>query len=89
MALLAEELVEEWLNRHGYFTIRGVKLGVHEMDLFLNCFKRQALQFGDLPTSSAAPSGSRERKSLASGNDFAASTSSNPGSRNTTRSMWD
>jgi hypothetical protein len=33
MALLAEELVEEWLNRQGYFTIRGIKLGVHEMDL--------------------------------------------------------
>jgi hypothetical protein len=33
MALLAEELVEEWLNRNGYFTIRGVKLGVHEIDL--------------------------------------------------------
>lgn len=33
MALLAEELVEEWLNRSGYFTIRGVKVGVHEIDL--------------------------------------------------------
>jgi hypothetical protein len=33
MALLAEELVEEWLNRNGYFTIRGIKLGVHEIDL--------------------------------------------------------
>ena len=33
MALLAEELVEEWLNRKGHFTIRGAKLGVHEMDL--------------------------------------------------------
>jgi hypothetical protein len=33
MALLAEEIVEEWLNRHGYFTIRGIKLGVHEIDL--------------------------------------------------------
>lgn len=33
MALLAEELVEEWLNRQGYFTIRGIKLGIHEMDL--------------------------------------------------------
>ena len=33
MALLAEELVEEWLNRSGYFTIRGIKLGVHEIDL--------------------------------------------------------
>ena len=33
MALLAEELVEEWLNRQGYFTIRGIKLGVQEIDL--------------------------------------------------------
>jgi len=33
MALLAEQIVEEWLNRNGYFTMRGVKLGVHEMDL--------------------------------------------------------
>jgi hypothetical protein len=33
MALLAEELVEEWLNRKGYFTIRGIRLGVHEIDL--------------------------------------------------------
>jgi hypothetical protein len=33
MSLLAEELVEEWLNRQGYFTIRGIKLGVHEIDL--------------------------------------------------------
>ena len=33
MALLAEELVEEWLNRKGYFTIRGLKLGVDEIDL--------------------------------------------------------
>jgi len=33
MALLAEEIVEEWLNRQGYFTIRGIKIGVHEMDI--------------------------------------------------------
>ncbi len=33
MALLAEELVQEWLNRKGYFTIRGLKLGVQEIDL--------------------------------------------------------
>ena len=33
MALLAEELVEEWLNRQGYFSIRGVKIGVDEIDL--------------------------------------------------------
>jgi hypothetical protein len=33
MALLAEEVVEEWLRRSGFFTIRGIKLGVHEIDL--------------------------------------------------------
>jgi hypothetical protein len=33
MALLAESLVEEWLNREGYFTIRGVRHGLGEMDL--------------------------------------------------------
>lgn len=33
MALLAESLVEEWLNRAGYFTIRGARFGVSEMDL--------------------------------------------------------
>ena len=33
MALLAESLVEEWLNREGFFTIRGVRHGVREMDL--------------------------------------------------------
>ena len=33
MALLAEEIVEEWLNRQGYFTIRGIRLGVDELDL--------------------------------------------------------
>lgn len=33
MARLAEELVEEWLNRQGYFTIRGLKMGTAEMDL--------------------------------------------------------
>ena len=33
MALLAEEIVEEWLNRQGFFTIRGIKVGVYEMDI--------------------------------------------------------
>ncbi len=33
MALFAEALVEEWLNRSGYFTIRGVKVGNSEIDL--------------------------------------------------------
>ena len=33
MALMGEEVVEEWLNRNGYFTIRGIKIGVHEIDI--------------------------------------------------------
>jgi hypothetical protein len=33
MALLAEEIVEEWLNRDGWFTIRGIKMGVDEIDI--------------------------------------------------------
>lgn len=33
MALLAESLVEEWLNRSGFFTIRGIKHGLGELDL--------------------------------------------------------
>jgi len=33
MALLAEKIVEEWLNRQGYFTIRGIKMGVHKIDM--------------------------------------------------------
>jgi hypothetical protein len=33
MALLAEEIVEEWLNRDGWFTIRGIKIGVGEIDI--------------------------------------------------------
>ncbi len=33
MALFAETLVEEWLNRRGYFTVRGAKGGLLEMDL--------------------------------------------------------
>lgn len=33
MALLAESLVDEWLNRAGFFTVRGVKHGVGEIDL--------------------------------------------------------
>ena len=33
MSLLAEEVVEEWLNRNGYFTIRGIKVRVDEIDI--------------------------------------------------------
>ncbi len=33
MALLDEQLVEEWLNRQNFFTMRGIKSGVDEIDL--------------------------------------------------------
>ena len=33
MALIAEEVVEEWLNQQKFFTIRGIKLRVNEMDI--------------------------------------------------------
>ncbi len=33
MSLLAEVVVEEWLNRQGYFTIRNIRIGNDEIDL--------------------------------------------------------
>lgn len=33
MALLDEEIIEEWLISKGYFTIRGLKVGIREIDL--------------------------------------------------------
>lgn len=33
MALLAENIVEEWLNRQRFFTIRGVRDTINEMDI--------------------------------------------------------
>ena len=33
MPLLAESLVDEWLNRQGFFTVRGIRDGVDEIDL--------------------------------------------------------
>lgn len=33
MALLDEQLVDEWLNRKCFFTIRGIKSGIDEIDL--------------------------------------------------------
>ena len=44
MALLAEEIVEEWLNRNGYFTIRGIKIGVQEIDLLAVRFKEETVE---------------------------------------------
>src|SRR5438093_8820688 len=33
MSIIAEELVEEWLNIQGFFTIRGARVATEEMDL--------------------------------------------------------
>lgn len=33
MTALAESLVDEWLNRQGFFSVRGIKHGVDEIDL--------------------------------------------------------
>jgi hypothetical protein len=33
MSLMGEQLAEEWLNRQGFFTIRGAKIGTGEIDL--------------------------------------------------------
>jgi hypothetical protein len=33
MALLDEQIVDEWLNRELFFTMRGIKCGVDEIDL--------------------------------------------------------
>lgn len=33
MALIDEQLVEEWLNRQNFFTMRGIKSGIDEIDL--------------------------------------------------------
>ena len=44
MALLAEEIVEEWLNRKGFFTIRGTKIGVDEIDLLAVKFQKNNIE---------------------------------------------
>jgi hypothetical protein len=35
MAVLDEEIVEQWLNQNGFFTLSGVKCGVDEIDLLV------------------------------------------------------
>ena len=69
MALLAEEIVEEWLNRNGYFTIRGIKIGVNEIDLLaikINGSKIEArhieVQASSNPISYLCPLSKRLRK---------------------------
>lgn len=44
MSLLAENLVEEWMNRKGFFTIRGLRDGVAEIDLLGVRVKNSALE---------------------------------------------
>ncbi|SEQ13882.1 hypothetical protein [Nitrosomonas ureae] len=44
MSLLSESLVEEWLNRAGYFTIRGVRYGVSEIDLLAVRYTAQGIE---------------------------------------------
>jgi hypothetical protein len=45
MALLDEQLVEEWLNRQNFFTIRGLKSGNDEIDLLAIRHTPEGLQY--------------------------------------------
>ena len=44
MALLAEALVEGWLNHKRFFTMRGIKVGVNEMDLLAICKSEEGVK---------------------------------------------
>ena len=44
MSLLSESVVEEWLNRAGYFTIRGMRYGVSEIDLLAVRYTLQGVE---------------------------------------------
>lgn len=44
MAALAESLVDEWLNRQGFFTVRGLRRGVDEIDLLAVRPKESSLE---------------------------------------------
>jgi len=47
MAALAESLVDAWLNRQGFFTVRGLKHGIDEIDLLgVRPNKRRATALG-------------------------------------------
>ena len=45
MALLDEQLVEEWLNRQNFFTMRGIKSGNDEIDLLAIRPKPEGLEW--------------------------------------------
>jgi Holliday junction resolvase-like predicted endonuclease len=51
MALVAETLVEEWINRKGYFTIRGIKTGSGEIDLLAASFQEPDALHVEVPVS--------------------------------------
>jgi hypothetical protein len=44
MSFLGEQLAEEWLNRKGYFTIRGAKVGNGEIDLLAVRFQEAQVE---------------------------------------------
>lgn len=45
MSLLDEQLVDEWLNRQHFFTMRGIKCGIDEIDLLAIRHKDGASEF--------------------------------------------
>ncbi len=45
MALLDEQIVDEWLNRERFFTMRGIKCGVDEIDLLAVRLNENAPEF--------------------------------------------
>lgn len=44
MALLDEQIVEEWLNSNNFFTIRGIKYGNNEIDLLACRLKNKKVE---------------------------------------------
>jgi hypothetical protein len=44
MALLDEQIVEEWLNSQNFFTVRGIKYGNNEIDLLACRFKNKKVE---------------------------------------------
>jgi Holliday junction resolvase-like predicted endonuclease len=69
MSLMGEQLAEEWLNRRGYFTIRGAKIGTGEIDLLaVRCRGKTAdcwhyeVQASLRPISYLTPASHAERK---------------------------
>lgn len=43
--MLDEQLVDEWLNRNGFFTMRGIKCGIDEIDLLAVKHSNVAIEY--------------------------------------------